>query len=313
MKQTTLNQIENMKKRTFGVELEGNSITRRRAAEVAADFFGTGRYENTAGRNGYMTWSAWDAQGREWKFQKDVSIAGPDDEKCEMVTPVLTYSDMELLQGLCRRLRKAGMKSDSSRMCGIHIHVSGEGFTPAKVRNLVNIMAAHEGQIGRAINLDRSRADRYCRTVDPDFLARVNREKPKTMEKLRTCWYEGNHAEYGTTDHYNQSRYHCLNLHAFFNRYHTFEFRMLQFNKPEEGKRNGIHAGLLKSYIQLCLAMVELADEVKYASPKPQQTDNEKYAMRCWMLRLGFIGEEFATARELLLKNMSGNGAWRQA
>ena len=54
-----------------------------------------------------------------------------------------------------------------------------------------------------------------------------------------------------------------------------------------------------------------LAKELKNASPKPQQTDNEKYAFRCWMLRLGFIGEEFKTARTLLLRNVAGNGAWR--
>ena len=41
------------------------------------------------------------------------------------------------------------------------------------------------------------------------------------------------------------------------------------------------------------------------------QTDNEKYAMRCWRLRLGFIGDEFATAREILLRNMEGNASWR--
>lgn len=68
----------------------------------------------------------------------------------------------------------------------------------------------------------------------------------------------------------------------------------------------------MKTYIQLVLAMSELAKEVKYASPKPQQTENEKYAMRCWLLRLGFIGEEFETAREILLRNLEGNTAWRQ-
>ena len=68
---------------------------------------------------------------------------------------------------------------------------------------------------------------------------------------------------------------------------------------------------LMKGYIQLCLAMSELAKELKYASPKPQQRENEKYAFRCWMLRLGFIGEEFKTARKILLENVNGNGAWR--
>ena len=105
-------QIAEMKKQTIGVEVEMNNITRKEAAMLAATFFGTGRYEDTARRNGYYTWSAWDAQGREWKFQRDVSIAGPDDEKCEMVTPILTWDDIETLQELCRQLRHKGAKRD---------------------------------------------------------------------------------------------------------------------------------------------------------------------------------------------------------
>ena len=77
MTEKTARQIEGMKAQTFGVEIEGNNITRQNAAKVAAEHFGTGRYENTAYRNGYMTWSAYDQQGREWKFSRDVSIAGP--------------------------------------------------------------------------------------------------------------------------------------------------------------------------------------------------------------------------------------------
>ena len=77
MTEKTARQIENLKNQTIGVEIEMNSITREKAAQIAADFFGTGRSQNTASRNGYSTWSAWDGDGREWKFQKDVSIAGP--------------------------------------------------------------------------------------------------------------------------------------------------------------------------------------------------------------------------------------------
>ena len=106
MNEKTARQIAEIKNQTIGVEVEMNSITRRDAAKLAAEFFGTGRYQDTARRNGYYTWSAWDAQGREWKFQRDVSIAGPDGEKCEMVTPILTYADMDTLQELVRRLRR---------------------------------------------------------------------------------------------------------------------------------------------------------------------------------------------------------------
>ena len=65
--------------------------------------------------------------------------------------------------------------------------------------------------------------------------------------------------------------------------------------------------------IQASIAFCELAHEVKYASAKPQQTENPKYALRCWMLRLGFIGDEFKTAREFFLSKLDGNSAWRQA
>ena len=310
MNEKTARQIAEMKNQTIGVEVEMNNITRQKAAKVAADFFGTGRFENTAGRNGYSTWSAWDAQGREWKFQKDVSIAGPDEQKCELVTPILTYGDIETLQELCRQLRHAGAKSDASRGCGVHIHIGAQGHTPQSLRNLANIMASHESLIAEALKLDRSRMSRYCRTVDPNFLAKVNSRKPKTMAQLADIWYTSHGASYGRNQHYNDSRYHMLNLHATFTK-GTVEFRLFQFDEPTAERRGGIHAGQLKSYIQLCLALSQMAKDVRTASPKPQQNENPKYAMRTWLLRLGFIGEEFATARDFLTRNLSGDTAFR--
>lgn len=310
MNEKTRAQIEAMKNQTIGVEVEMNNITREKAAKKAAEFFGTRRYEYTAGRNGYYTWSAWDAQGREWKFQRDVSIEGPDSQKCELVTPILIYDDIEMLQKLVRLLRKAGAKSSPSRGCGVHIHIGKGNHTPQSIRNLVNIMAAHETQIGRAIRLDQGRQRQYCRTVDQRFLEQLNRRKPRTMSQLADIWYESQGQDWRRHDHYNGSRYHMLNLHATFTK-GTIEFRLFQFADPANGKRNGLHAGELKAYIQLCLAMSQLAKQLRSASCKPQQTENEKYAFRCWMLRLGFIGEEFATAREILLRNMDGNASWR--
>ena len=306
----TARQIEEMKKQTIGVEVEMNNITRRKAAKIAAEFFGTGRYQDTAYRNGYSTWSAWDTQGREWKFQKDVSISGRDDEKCEMVTPILHYSDIETLQELCRQLRHAGAKSDASRGCGVHIHIGANGHTAQTLRNLANIMASHESLIAEALKLDRNRISRYCRTVDPDFLETVNRRKPKTMSQLADIWYTSQGENYGRSHHYNGSRYRMLNLHATFTK-GTVEFRLFQFDEPTAERKGGIHAGQLKSYIQLCLALSQMAKDAKKASPKPQQNENPKYAMRTWLLRLGFIGEEFATARDFLTRNLSGDTAFR--
>lgn len=307
-----MKNMEEAKKQTIGVEVEMNNITRQKAAKLAAEFFETGRYEDTARRNGYQTWSAWDQQGREWKFQKDVSIAGPDAEKCEMVTPILTYADMENLQELIRVLRKAGAKSDATRGCGVHIHIGAKGHTAQSLRNLANIMASHESLIAEALNLDQGRMNRYCRTVDPNFLEQLNKKKPTNMAALADIWYGTQNADYGRSQHYNSSRYHMLNYHATFTK-GTVEFRLFQFDAPANGKLNGLHAGQLKSYIQLCLALSQLAKEVKFASAKPQQNENPKYAMRTWLLRMGFIGEEFKTAREVLTKRLSGDAAFRTA
>ena len=303
-------QIAEMKKQTIGVEVEMNNITRKEAAMLAATFFGTGRYEDTARRNGYYTWSAWDAQGREWKFQRDVSIAGPDDEKCEMVTPILTWDDIETLQELCRQLRHKGAKSDATRGCGVHIHIGANGHTPQTLRNLANIMASHEDLLTAALNLDTSRINRYCRTVNRVFLSRVNQKKPKTMSALADLWYNTQNASYGRNQHYNDSRYHMLNLHATFTK-GTVEFRLFQFDAPTTDRKGGIHAGQLKSYIQLCLALSQMAKTVRSASAKPQQNENPKYAMRTWLLRLGFIGDEFKTARDLFTNRLEGDAAFR--
>lgn len=227
-----------------------------------------------------------------------------------MVTPILHYSDIETLQELVRRLRKAGAKSDYTRGCGIHIHIGANGHTPQTLRNLANIMASHEELLIESLKIDRGRTERYCRTVNPNFLAKVNQKKPTTMARLADIWYESHGCNYGRDHHYNDSRYAQLNYHSVFTK-GTIEFRLFQFNKPENGKQNGLHAGELKTFIQLALALSEMAKEVRTASPKKSTSENKKFLMRTWLIRLGFVGDEFKTAREILMRNLDGNAAWR--
>ena len=229
MSEKAIRQSERMKEQTIGVEVEMNNITREKAAKTAAELFGTGRYEYTDNRNGYSTWSAWSNDGREWKFQKDVSIAGVDNKKCELVTPILKYQDIELLQELIRALRKAGAKSDATRGCGVHVHIGADGHTPQTMRNLANIMASHESLIADALKLDTYRINRYCRTVNPEFLRVLNKKKPRTMSEFADIWYKTQNASYSRNQHYNDSRYHMLNFHATFTK-GTIEFRLFQFD-----------------------------------------------------------------------------------
>ena len=65
------------------------------------------------------------------------------------------------------------------------------------------------------------------------------------------------------------------------------------------------------AYTQLISKLVEQARTAKRVTMKEKKVENEKYAFRCFLLRLGFIGDEYKTARRVLLKNLTGNGAWK--
>ena len=301
-------QIAEMKKQTIGVEIEMADITREKATRVVARYFGT---EETVSHDGgsYDAWSCKDRLGRKWTMTRDVSIqANSDIEKTELGTPILHYEDIEDLQEIARQLRHAGAVSNPAHGCGVHCHIGANGHTAQTLRNLANIMASHESLLAEALRLDRNRMSQYCRTVNPTFLDRLNRKKPQTMSALADIWYQDSYRS--RTAHYNDTRYAMLNLHATFTK-GTVEFRLFQFDNPTADRKGGIHAGQLKSYIQLCLALSQMAKEVRTASAKPQQHENPKYAMRTWLLRLGFIGEEFETAREILTRNLSGDTAFR--
>ena len=57
--------------------------------------------------------------------------------------------------------------------------------------------------------------------------------------------------------------------------------------------------------------MLAAAKSQKRVTAKEKETDNEKYAFRCFLLRLGFIGEEFKETRRTLLQNLTGSAAFR--
>ena len=65
------------------------------------------------------------------------------------------------------------------------------------------------------------------------------------------------------------------------------------------------------AYTQLISKLVEQARTAKRVTMKEKKVENEKYAFRCFLLRLGFIGDEYKTARRVLLKNLTGNGTWK--
>ena len=295
-----------MRTQRFGIEIEMTGITREKAAEAIAEYFGT---ESFYIGTYYKTYGAKDRQGRTWKATYDSSIIAQKKErgrtvsanenyKCEIVSPILTYEDMADLQEVVRQLRHSGAFVNSQ--CGIHIHVDASRYTPQTLRNLVNIIASKEDILYKALRIDPARL-RWCKKTNEKLIETINRKKPQTMEALKDIWYAG--STRGRDEHYNDTRYHGLNLHSTFTK-GTVEFRL--FNSTT-------HAGEIKAYIQFCLAVSHQALTQKKASARKTVTDNEKYAFRCWMLRLGLSGDEFKTCRLHFLKHLEGNSAWRNA
>ncbi len=66
----------------------------------------------------------------------------------------------------------------------------------------------------------------------------------------------------------------------------------------------------MRSYVQLSQGIVDFAAKSKGIRQKENDLSNEKFRMRTWLVRIGFVGEEYKYARKLLTENLSGNSAW---
>ena len=71
------------------------------------------------------------------------------------------------------------------------------------------------------------------------------------------------------------------------------------------------NADELNTYGQFVSKLCDMARNQKRINAKEKEVDNEKYAFRCFLLRLGFIGDEYKVARKILLRNFSGSSAFK--
>ena len=290
----------------FGIEVEFTGITRQQAAEVAASHLnGTARH---IGGN-YNVWEVTAPDGRVWKFVYDGSvtpqrkvnrrIVGASSEyMVELVSPILTYrEDIGTVQSLVRALRKAGAFAPSD--AGIHVHLDGAPHTPRSICNFVKIIASKNDLLYKALQIKEDRM-RYCKKLDEYMVKRIDTVRPSSFSQISDIWYRN----YGGASraHYHQSRYHFLNLHSFFTGHRTVELR---------GFNAELHAGKVRSYIVLALALNHQALTQSGASSRKVQSENDKFAMRTYLNRIGFIGDEFKSCRDHLCRHLDGNGAWR--
>lgn len=67
----------------------------------------------------------------------------------------------------------------------------------------------------------------------------------------------------------------------------------------------------IDAYTNFITALCNMAKTQNRITAKEKSTDNEKYAFRCFLLRLGFIGQQYKTSRKILLRNLSGSSAFK--
>ena len=70
-------------------------------------------------------------------------------------------------------------------------------------------------------------------------------------------------------------------------------------------------ADSVKAYTHFISALCEMSKNAKRVTVTEKAVDNEKYAFRCFLLRLGFIGSEYKAERKILLKNLTGSSAFK--
>ena len=279
----------------FGMEFEFAGITREFAADIIASIFGTKSFHVGEALDEYIIAYK---EKRLWKVVRDASIeAYRDLEQCELVTPILSEGDEVTLLQAVSKLYEVGARVNKS--CGIHIHVDAATFTPQAIINLVALIESNEKLIYKALGISKDRL-RYCKRINDDLIQMIKERKPESVSDIQKLWYK--ESPYELVDgKYHSTRYHGLNLHSIY--YNgTIEFRM--FN-------GSLDPAEIVAYMDFTLALCEKSKSNNRAVIKKGRTTNDKYSFRCFLLRLGLIGDEFKECRRVLLKNLEGDVAWK--
>ncbi len=305
-----MNEI-GIKDQCFGIEDEMTGITREKAAAALGSYFGA-RPAHIG--DTYDRWTVRDQEGKEWCLVSDGSIrverkrgsryerGGGSEYRVELVSPKLTYGEIPKLQEVIRTLRKAGAVVNDS--CGLHIHIDAANHNRQSLKNLLSIMFSKEDILFKALQVNESRIHSYCKRVREPMLQKARRlsgEETTDLTRLENIWYEDFDSRDSRNTHYNASRYYALNLHSVFYR-GTVEFRL--FNAT-------LHAGIVKAYVHLCLAMSAQAIRQRSTVMRRTQSENEAFTFRVWLVRMGLNGDEFKNTRKHLLDHLEGDKAWR--
>lgn len=282
---------------TYGLEIENTCQDRISLKNGMENAFGCrATIEHVHSGNAYNV--------NGWLIENDGSVNG-----CEVVSPILTYdkmiSELPIVLNIIQSLN-----GSADRTCGFHIHIGhpsyhvnnaacANGFTIHTLKNLIKLVTVRDTIIRGACRV--TYRERWCKKYTDEFVSAS--QKCDTIAELKRAYYSllGDGDSYG---YYNSARYYLLNLHCLFGdcANGTIEFRL--FNGT-------VNYDKIKAYVDLCSALVHMAETQNRISDAREsreraEEENPKYSFRTFVNKLGLIGDEYKTTRQVLRMSLQG-------
>lgn len=240
----------------YALEMEFTGITRKRAAELIAEHFGTAAQYSFDGDK----YSVADTRGRVWtvlpcpsvraeRWQNNKMVGANHLYHMKICTPLLYENDFETVEKILGQLETGGTVTNESTGMAVQLSMVGLDHRERFESNLANLYESRGALLQKAVG--------------------------REFDSLADCSLLG---EQGV-----------VSLPLF----------------PSSLDENDV-----RSYVQLSQGIVDFAAKSKAIRHKEKDSPNEKFHLRTWLVRIGFVGEEFKYARKLLTENLSGNSAW---
>lgn len=189
-----------------------------------------------------------------------------------------TEADMDLL----RELIPGGALDEApeTEIKALEISVPMEGHTVTSIMNLLHLFCSREKLLNRCVGNSRNFL------MSKKFIKALDDQVPESLEEYfdRQMEAAGEKVNRGLTI--------------------TQEKVTVAFPYTED-------ADIIKAYTDLVSLMNQMALMQKRVLKDKFHSSNEKYAFRCWLVRLGMVGDDYKITRKILLSNMPGNSAFR--
>jgi len=245
----------------FKFQMRVTGRERKEVARLIASHFKTQAVYEGVPSFGYLIK---EPTGREWRVDKTGAILAAglaEDDLAEMFT-------------VLKAMEESGIEVIGQAA----VTITTEGHNGVTLRNLVNILAAKERLIAKAMGV----ADQPI--IASAMVTAVNAVRLKTIENFLKAASGGGG---------------CPGL-AISRNTLTFSWFAASLNSEA-----------IQAYVQFAFAVNSMALAQKHSSPHETETDNEKYHFRVFLLRAGFIGEAYKASRQIFLDRLDGNGAFR--